>query len=57
MQGSLRSPVKLSGSGVVDGIKSTTGTPTSGEAYNLAGQKVGRGYRGIVVTNGRKVVK
>jgi hypothetical protein len=57
MQGSLRAPVKLSGSGVVDGIQSTTGTPTSGDAYNLAGQKVGRGYRGIVVTNGRKVVK
>lgn len=25
--------------------------------YNLAGQKVGKGYKGIVITNGRKVVK
>ena len=57
MQGSLRAPVKLSGSGVVDGIQTTTDIPTFNDAYNLAGQKVGRGYRGIVVTNGRKVVK
>ena len=26
-------------------------------AYNLAGQKVGKGYKGIVVKNGKKVVK
>lgn len=25
-------------------------------AYNLAGQKVGKGYKGIVVKNGKKVV-
>lgn len=56
MQGSLRAPVKLSGSGVVDGIQTTTDIPTFNDAYNLAGQKVGRGYRGIIVTNGRKVV-
>lgn len=26
-------------------------------AYNLAGQKVGKGYKGIVIKNGKKVVK
>ena len=26
-------------------------------AYNLAGQKVGKGYKGIVIINGKKVVK
>ena len=26
-------------------------------AYNLAGQKVGKGYKGIVIVNGKKVVK
>lgn len=28
-----------------------------GEQYNLQGQKVGDGYRGIIINNGRKVVK
>ena len=58
MQGSLRAPVRLSGSGVVDGIQSVEQTPASADAmYNLAGQKVGKNYRGVVITNGRKVVK
>lgn len=26
-------------------------------AYNLAGQKIGKGYKGIVIINGKKVVK
>ena len=26
-------------------------------AYNLAGQKVGKGYKGIVIKNGKKLVK
>ncbi len=30
--------------------------PTSDERYNLAGQRVGRGYRGIVIMGGRKVL-
>lgn len=32
-------------------------TSTSTDAYNLSGQKVGSGYHGIVITNGRKVIK
>ena len=28
-----------------------------GNAYNLQGQKVGDSYRGIVIKNGRKVLK
>lgn len=57
MQGSLRAPVLLSGSGVVDGIQTLEQTKNTNDAYNLAGQKVGKNYRGIVVVNGRKVVK
>lgn len=57
MQGSLRAPVMLSGSGVVDGIQTLEQTKNTNDAYNLAGQKVSKNYRGIVVVNGRKVVK
>ncbi len=32
-------------------------TRSNGDAYNLNGQKVGYGYRGIVIQNGRKVFK
>lgn len=32
-------------------------TETPKDAYNLSGQKVGSGYHGIVITNGRKVIK
>ncbi|MBR6141996.1 MAG: M6 family metalloprotease domain-containing protein [Bacteroidaceae bacterium] len=40
------------------GISSTPAISKSeGEAYNLQGQRVGRGYKGIVVENGRKSVK
>ena len=28
-----------------------------GEAYNLAGLKVGDGYKGIVIKNGKKTLK
>ncbi|MCR5181270.1 MAG: hypothetical protein K6C30_08690 [Bacteroidaceae bacterium] len=56
--GSLRAPVALSGSGVVDGIR-TMEQPTqdSETTYNLAGQKVGRNFRGIIIRNGQKFVK
>lgn len=32
-------------------------TDNDAPAYNLAGQKVGKGYKGIVIINGKKVVK
>ena len=57
-QGSLRAPVKFSGSGVIDGIQNMEKLPQkTNDAYNLAGQKVGRNYHGIVITNGHKVMK
>ena len=28
-----------------------------GEVYNLAGQKVGKGYKGMVIKKGKKVIK
>ena len=34
----------------------TIGRQPDGRSYNLQGQQVGSGYRGIVVSNGRKVV-
>ncbi|MBO4801605.1 MAG: hypothetical protein J5545_07035 [Bacteroidaceae bacterium] len=61
MHGSLRAPVKLSGKSVVDGIGSINNSQftinNAGDAYNLAGQKVNKNFRGIVVKNGRKMVK
>ena len=42
-----------------DGIKSVQGSrfTVNGEAYNLAGQKVGADYKGIVIVNGKKIVR
>ena len=42
-----------------DGIKSVQGSrfTVNGEAYNLAGQKVGANYKGIVIVNGKKVIR
>ena len=42
-----------------DGIKSVQGSrfTVNGEAYNLAGQRVGKDYKGIVIVNGKKIVR
>ena len=37
-----------------DGIKSVTTAVENGVRYNLAGQKVGADYKGIVIVNGKK---
>lgn len=41
-----------------DGIKSVQGSrfTVNGEAYNLAGQRVGKDYKGIVIVNGKKML-
>ncbi|MBP3712557.1 MAG: hypothetical protein J6I86_08825 [Bacteroidaceae bacterium] len=39
-----------------DGISLVPASKASGATYNLAGQRVGKDYQGIVVTNGRKVL-
>ena len=38
-------------------IKAVETAEVSGTAYNLAGQKVGKDYKGIVVVNGKKFVR
>ena len=44
--------------GEITGIERTLLMPTTSSVrYNLQGQRVGEGYRGIIVENGRKVVK
>ena len=42
-----------------DGIKSVQGSrfTVNGEAYNLSGQRVGKDYKGIVIVNGKKVIR
>ena len=40
----------------IDAIENGT-IDNDAPAYNLAGQKVGKGYKGIVIINGKKVVK
>ena len=32
-------------------------TPTNAPAYNLAGQRVGKAYKGIVIVNGKKTIR
>ena len=46
----------ISGEEETDGIRSVQGSgfTVNGEAYNLAGQKVGADYKGIVIVNGKK---
>jgi len=41
--------------GITDNVKSQTAG--SKQAYNLAGQKVGNNYKGIVIKNGKKYLK
>ena len=63
MHGSLRAPVRLSGSGVVDAVKgihhSQFTIHNDGNAYNLAGQRISNAplKKGVIIQNGRKVVK
>ena|GEM_PF-5280667 len=42
-----------------DGIKSVQGSgfTVNGEAYNLSGQRVGADYKGLVIINGKKVIR
>ena len=42
-----------------DGIKSVQGSgfTVNGEAYNLSGQRVGKDYKGIVIVNGKKLLR
>jgi hypothetical protein len=39
------------------GIKSIEAADADAPAYNLAGQKVNKGFKGLVIVNGKKVVK
>ena len=42
----------------VTGLKTLSDSPLKGEdTYNLSGQRVGRNYKGVVVTKGKKFVK
>lgn len=44
--------------GVIDGIKTVeTTAAAAAKSFNLAGQQVGAGFKGIVIENGKKVVK
>ena len=46
---------KLSAASSVEAIK--TIVKTDGVMYNLAGQKVGKDYKGIVIMNGKKYMQ
>jgi hypothetical protein len=43
--------------GGATGINGINADENDGAAYNLAGQKVGKNYRGIIVKNGKKMMK
>ena len=42
--------------GGTDGINGINAAENDGAAYNLAGQKVGKNYKGIIVKNGKKTL-
>lgn len=46
---------KVSGSSAIDAINVNRASCTDGKLYNLSGQQVGDGYKGIVIVNGKKV--
>ena len=46
--------VKVKGGAIVSGIDGVRTINDNAPTYNLAGQRVGRAYRGIVVKNGKK---
>lgn len=51
---------KLDDGGISTNIDSIDGTPVGqpdGPVYNLSGQRVGNDYKGIVIINGRKVLR
>lgn len=57
--GSMKSPVKLS-SPAVSGIEEVSLTPALSlreGVYNLQGVKVNENYKGVVIVNGKKVIK
>ena len=41
---------------VYTGIESVKGNTGKGAAYNMAGQQVGNGYRGLIIKNGKKML-
>ena len=41
----------------IDSMDSETEATTDSEAYNLAGQRVDKNFKGIVVMNGKKLLK
>ena len=43
--------------GGATGINGINADENDGAAYNLAGQKVGKNYKGIIVKNGKKMMK
>ena len=49
----------LSSSAVATGIHSVhaDGDNASAQRYNLSGQRVGSPYRGVVISNGRKILR
>lgn len=48
--------ISIDGTTVIGSVENSELT-IDGEAYNLAGQKVSKGYKGIVITNGRKEIR
>ena len=43
--------------GEVSGIASVNTAAADGQAYTLSGQRVGQEYRGIVISNGKKLLR
>jgi hypothetical protein len=45
------------GDGDATGIRTIKATPIDESLYNLSGQRVSSDYKGVVIQNGRKLIK
>ena len=41
----------------IDEIEQNNAIPTEGYLFNMAGQRVGNDYNGIIIVNGKKVIR
>lgn len=41
----------------IDSVEGVNGVDKNAPMYNIAGQRVGRDYKGIIIQNGRKIIR
>lgn len=41
----------------INSVEGVNGVDKNAPMYNIAGQRVGRDYKGIIIQNGRKIIR